>query len=266
MRMAILAIEDISHRCDARLRTDDDLHNLSQNIQECGLIAPIVVRRTGPVIDGCPQYEVLDGSHRLQACELHGAREIAAILLERVDDLCAELTMIDANLVRVELSPSDRARQTARRKAIYLVLHPETGRGGLRKSGQTATLAVRSFVAETAALSHQSERSVGRDAERGEKITPEALDRVHGSGVDTGRFLDKLKKLPQENQLPAVTRELADASSKLPGLNRLPQLVEVSANRLPQTSANGGRRCLVSPCKIAPAVGGRVFSKRSASR
>jgi hypothetical protein len=42
------------------------------------------------------------------------------------DYLHAELAMIDENLCRVELSPSDRARQTARRKAIYLELHPET--------------------------------------------------------------------------------------------------------------------------------------------
>ena len=168
MRMAMLAIDDISHRRDARLRIDDDLHELSQSIREIGLIAPIIVRQIGQIVGERPHYEVVDGSHRLQACELHGAREISAIVRDGVDDLCAELTMIDANLVRVELSPSDRARQTARRKAICLQLRPETGHGGYRERDQVASLA-RSFHAETAKLSHHSEPAVRRDAERGQK-------------------------------------------------------------------------------------------------
>ena len=45
------------------------------------------------------------------------------------DDLHAELAMIDENLCRAELSPAERAKQTARRKAIYLIWHPETDQG-----------------------------------------------------------------------------------------------------------------------------------------
>lgn len=46
--------------------------------------------------------------------------------------------------------PAERAAQTARRKAIYEELHPETRRGGDRKSDQVANLATRFFMDETA--------------------------------------------------------------------------------------------------------------------
>lgn len=78
------------------------------------------------------------------------------------------------------MTPFDRAQQTARRKAIYLELHPETAHGGDRKSDQVANLATRSFDKETAAVSGQSERVVRRDAERGEKVIPEVLEMIKG--------------------------------------------------------------------------------------
>ena len=64
------------------------------------------------------------GSHRLQACDLLGHSEIACIVVDD-DDLHAELAMIDENLVRSELSPTERARQTARRKESMWSFIPE---------------------------------------------------------------------------------------------------------------------------------------------
>ena len=49
--------------------------------------------------------------------------------------------MIDENLIRSELSPTERARQTARRKEIYLELHPETAHGVNLESARVANLA-----------------------------------------------------------------------------------------------------------------------------
>ena len=121
--LSTLPIETIRHRRDARHRSDEALSALAESIDDIGLLNPIRVRQVGD-----DEYEVVAGSHRLQAAELLGWREIAAIVTDD-DDLHAELAMIDENLVRAELSPADRAQQTARRKAIYLELHPETAHG-----------------------------------------------------------------------------------------------------------------------------------------
>ena len=72
-------------------------------------------------------------------------------------------------LCRTNLSPAERAKQTARRKAIYEELHPETRVGenqhsSLRQVGEPS----QRF---TAATSGKSERIVQLDAERGKKIS-----------------------------------------------------------------------------------------------
>lgn len=207
--MRSLLVEQIRHRKDARHRDDAALNALAKSIDKIGLINPIRVREVG---DGL--YEVVAGSHRLQAAELLGWTEIAAFV-STDDDLHAELAMIDENLVRAELSVVDRARQTARRKAIYLLLHPETAHGGDRSeaSRRVGDLGARSeierFTTNTANATGHSERSVQRDAERGEKIVDEALDAVKGTALETGVYLDRLKNVPAEKQADTVRRDLA---------------------------------------------------------
>jgi vacuolar-type H+-ATPase subunit I/STV1 len=125
--------------------------------------------------------------------------------------LRSELAMIDENLMRAELTPADRAAQTARRKAIYLELHPETAHGAVGRGGydENSGQVVRSFSAATSEATGKDERTVRRDAERGEKICSEALTLVRGTELDTGTYLDKLKKLPVEEQLGTAQRALS---------------------------------------------------------
>ena len=96
--------------------------------------------------------------------------------------------MIDENLCRADLSASERAQQTARRKAIYEELHPETAHGGDHKSSRKVCdlNEAERFTASTAAVTGKSERIVQLDAERGKKISDHALQKVRGT---TGRNL-----------------------------------------------------------------------------
>lgn len=201
-----LPITKISLRSDARAIDHSAVEALADSIAELGLLYPIRVRASG---DG---WEVIAGAHRLAACKALGLVEISAEVVTD-DDLHAELAMIDENLCRAELSPSDRARQTARRKAIYLELHPETAEhvaGGVAKNSAADNLsAAPSFASETAHATGKDERTVRRDAERGEKVLPEVLDMIRGTKLDTGTYLDKLKKMPGSEQYRAAERDLA---------------------------------------------------------
>lgn len=201
-----LPIVQIAIRSDARAIDETTVAALSESIANVGLINPIRVRSVG---DG--QWEVIAGAHRLSACKSLGLAEIAAIEVTD-DDLHAELAMIDENLCRAELSPSDRAKQTARRKAIYLELHPETAHGAnLEGAGvaNSATPETPRFTKATAAVTGQSERTVRLDAERGEKVIDAAIDVIRGTILDTGTYLDKLKKLSPSEQVFAAKRDLA---------------------------------------------------------
>ena len=192
-----IGVELIRHRCDARPRADAALTALEGSIGEIGLLSPIIVR---PASNG---YEVVAGSHRLQAVELLGWGEIDGFVMQ-ADDLKAELAIIDENLVRAELSPVDRAQQTARRKAIYEELHPETKAhvAGAHASnalqGNASANLAPAFSADTAAATGKSERSVQRDAERGEKIEPAALEAIRKHPSLHGPIPRRGEKSPRE--------------------------------------------------------------------
>jgi len=72
------------------------------------------------------------------------------------------------------LAKAERAIFTKRRKEAYEALHPETRQGGDRRSEASRQVGdlVDRFTADTATRTGQSERSVQRDAHRGEKIAP----------------------------------------------------------------------------------------------
>ncbi len=87
--------------------------------------------------------------------------------------------------MRAELSPAERAKATARRKAVYLKLHPETAAGvagahaSNRVQGNASASLAPAFAADTAAASGCSERAI----QRGEMVTGAAVDRVSGIAV-----------------------------------------------------------------------------------
>lgn len=197
-------------RADARKVNDAAVRSLAASMAEVGLINPLRVRAARRHVDGVmgDAYEVTAGVHRLFAARKLGLETVPCLVVED-DDLRAELAMIDENLCRAELSPAERAASTARRKAIYEELHPETTHGGDRASRQLGDLKSERFTTDTAAATGQSERTVQRDAERGERICADALSLVRGTALDTGVYLDKLRRTPFENQADAVKQALA---------------------------------------------------------
>jgi ParB family transcriptional regulator, chromosome partitioning protein len=184
---------------------------LANSIKEVGLLNPITVYSCQIIRNGEPVmgYGLIAGGHRLEAVKTLGWREVPAIVLDlgEQERIIAEC---DENLCVAELSPSDRAMFTARRKEAYEALHPEAKHGGDRKSDQVANLATRSFAHDQSEKTGSSARAVRRDAERGNKVSPAALAMVRGTKLDTGVYLDTLKSIPVEKQTDAVRRDLAN--------------------------------------------------------
>jgi ParB-like chromosome segregation protein Spo0J len=115
-----------------------------------------------------------------------GRETIPAVVTE-MDDLRAELALIDENLCRNDLSVAERAAAQARRKAIYQQLHPETKNGAAGKHrpksqlgqlGQAEESAAPRFDEAAAAATGQSERAVRRDVTRGEALGEDTLAKV----------------------------------------------------------------------------------------
>lgn len=210
-----IAISRVFMRKDARKIDEAAVRRLVDSIGELGIINPLRVRPAVRMVNGVEgdAFETIAGNHRLKAAIKAGLETVPCIVVDD-DDLRAELAMIDENLMRSELSAADRAEQTARRKAIYEELHPETKHGGDRQGGQVANFATSNFVKETASCVGKSERSIRLDAERGEKIVEEAIELIRGTELDSGVYLDKLKKAPAKDQVSMVQKALRGIATR----------------------------------------------------
>ena len=87
-----------------RVVDDDRMKETVESIQEYGVLVPIIVR---PLEDGA--YEIISGHRRKRACELAGLDEIPSIVRE-LDDDEATIVMVDSNLQRENILPSERAK------------------------------------------------------------------------------------------------------------------------------------------------------------
>jgi ParB family chromosome partitioning protein len=208
--LATLPIDLIENGQRLRGISEVQVQSLVNSIGDVGLLNPISVYRRkllrgGEWVEG---YGLVAGLHRKTACERLGLVEIEANILDLTDLEC-QIAECDENLCAAQLSPSDRARFTARRKDAYEALHPETRHGGDRKSDQVANSATRSFAEDQASTTGAAERTVRLDAERGQKVTMPVLDMIRGTPLDTGVFLDRLKKVSPDDQVRTVREQLA---------------------------------------------------------
>ena len=87
-----------------RVVDDDRMKETVESIREYGVLVPIIVR---PMDDG--SYEIVSGHRRKRACELAEVEEIPAIVRE-LDDDEATIIMVDSNLQRENILPSERAK------------------------------------------------------------------------------------------------------------------------------------------------------------
>lgn len=82
---------------------DDKMLETVESIKERGVLVPVLVR---PKNDG--NFEIVSGHRRHHASQLAGLTEVPAIVRE-MDDDTAILLMVDSNLQREELLPSEKA-------------------------------------------------------------------------------------------------------------------------------------------------------------
>ena len=82
---------------------DDKMETLVDSIRENGVLNPVIVRP-----DQTGDYEMISGHRRLHAAGIVGLVKIPAIVKEMSDDE-AIIKMVDANIQREELLPSEKA-------------------------------------------------------------------------------------------------------------------------------------------------------------
>ena len=82
---------------------DEKMQELVESIKANGVLSPVLIRPCGGDL-----YEMVSGHRRLHAAKLAGLTAIPSIIREMTDDE-ATIAMVDANIQREELLPSEKA-------------------------------------------------------------------------------------------------------------------------------------------------------------
>ena len=86
-----------------RVVDDEEMMKTAESVRDFGVLTPAIVR---PDPDG--GYEIVSGHRRHRASELAGKETMPAIVRD-LDDDAAIILMVDANLQRESILPSERA-------------------------------------------------------------------------------------------------------------------------------------------------------------
>ena len=87
-----------------RIVDDEEMQKTAESIREYGVLVPAIVR---PLENG--EYEMISGHRRRYASMLAGKETMPAIVRE-MDDDTATILMVDSNLQREHILPSERAK------------------------------------------------------------------------------------------------------------------------------------------------------------
>ncbi len=86
-----------------KVQDDERMLDTAQSIREYGVLVPAIAR---PRKDG--GYELISGHRRKRGCELAGL-ETMPVIVREMDDDAATIVMVDSNIQRESLLPSERA-------------------------------------------------------------------------------------------------------------------------------------------------------------
>ena len=87
-----------------RIVDDEEMQKTAESIREYGVLVPAIVR---PLENG--EYEMISGHRRRYASMLAG-KETMPVIVREMDDDTATILMVDSNLQREHILPSERAK------------------------------------------------------------------------------------------------------------------------------------------------------------
>ena len=191
---------------------DETLSELAESIKEFGIVTPIITR---PKEDG-DGYEVIAGQRRVRASELAGINTVPAFVLP-LDRDRAIITLVDSNLQRENILPSERA-------FAYKMKSEAMKRQGFRTDLTSSQVVTKLRTDDKVAQGFGVGRMTVQRFIRLTELIPPILQMV-----DEGKIaltpaveLSFLKKAEQENLF--ATMESEEATPSLSQAQRMKQL------------------------------------------
>ena len=192
---------------------DEAMLRTVESVAQYGVLTPLIVR---PVGEG--QYELISGHRRKHAAELAGLREVPAIIRE-MDDDAATILMVDSNLQREIILPSERA--WAYRMKLEAMKHQ-----GSRTDLTSAQIGRKLETAEVVGQGTGDSRNQVRRFIRLTYLIPELLEMVDQRRLAFGPAVE-LSYLTEEQQKDFL--EAMDYAQSTPSLSQAQRLKRLAA-------------------------------------
>ena len=192
-----------------KFKDDDAMIETADSIKKYGVLVPAIAR---PLPDG--GYELVAGHRRRRASELAG-KETMPVIVRDLDDDAATIIMVDSNLQRENLLPSERA--FAYKMKLEAIKH-QGARTDLTSVQVEQKLSARDQVAKEA-----GERS-GIQVMRYVRLTeliPELLDMVDEKKIAFNPAYELSFLKPDEQQMLVETMDYEQATPSLSQAQRM---------------------------------------------
>ena len=189
---------------------DDAMTQTVESIRDYGITTPLLVR---PDPDG--GYEIISGHRRHHAAELSGMETVPCIVRE-MDDDTAIITMVDSNLQREHILPSERAY--AYKMKMDAIKHQG------QRTDLTSTQVVSKLAAEQVGESTGVSRESVRRYVRLTNLIPEVLDMVDEKKIAFNPAVELSYLKPEEQRHFIEAMDYAQAAPSLSQAQRMKKL------------------------------------------
>lgn len=194
---------------------DEAMLRTTESIAQYGVLTPLIAR---PLEDG--SYEIISGHRRAHAAELAGLTEVP-VLVRDMDDDAAIVLMVDSNLQRESILPSERAFAY---KMKNDAMKRQAGRPSKENCGQLDhNLTGRKTVEVLAEESGESVKQIQRYI-RLTNLIPELLDMVDQKQISFNPAVELSYLKPEEQEMFLQAMDEVQAAPSLSQAQRLKKL------------------------------------------
>lgn len=191
---------------------DEAMLRTTESIAQYGVLTPLIAR---PLEGG--SYEIISGHRRAHAAELAGLTEVP-VLVRQMDDDAATVLMVDSNLQRENILPSERA--FAYKMKLEAMKHQ-----GKRKDLTSTQVAQKLSVEKVGEESGVSKDTVRRFI-RLTNLIPELLEMVDQKQISFNPAVELSYLAPEEQEIFMAAMEEIQAAPSLSQAQRLKKLAQ----------------------------------------
>ena len=194
-----------------KVLNDELMEQTVESIRQIGVVSPLIVR---PDPEG--GFEILSGHRRLHAAQLAGL-ETVPVIVKEMDDDAAIIFMVDSNLQRENILPSERAFSY---KMKLEAMKHQGERGDLT----SAQVGPKSWAAQVVAEEAGDSKSQVKRYIRLTNLIPEILDMVDEKKIAFNPAVELSYLKPSEQKEFLEAMDYAQASPSLSQAQRLKKL------------------------------------------